>query len=121
MSVMMITTHGYAENNYDVDPALFAVDRYLEHRAIDDGMAVTVQCADSDGIYVHVYTDHPWAQVRREIMDMAALFEQPLVIIIMFGSIINVNYGPSVEEGWVEADDDDEDEEPDDELLFGGS
>lgn len=122
MSIMMITTHGYADNEYGIDPALFTVERYLEHRTVDDGMSVTVQCADEDGVYVHVYTDHPWSQVRREIMDMAALFEQPLAIIIVFGAVINVNYGPSVEEGWVETDEElDEDEEADEDLLFGGS
>lgn len=113
MTILMITTHGYDESSrYGIDKSLFAVDRVLEQIDTDDAMVVTVQYRDNDGIYTQVYSELPWSSVRREIMDAAALFvEYPINIIVVFGSVISVQYGP-LEDGWdwVEGDEDEEEE-----------
>lgn len=112
MSIIMITTHGFADNQYGIDPALFAVERLMEHITVDDALTVTVQYQDSDGVYTQVFADMPWSNVRRGIMDIASFVDQPMSIIVALGSIVNVQYGP-LEEGWdwVEPDDEDGDEE----------
>lgn len=109
MTVMTIVTKVQADNKYGIDPALFQVERVLEHITTDDATAVTVQHKDQDGLFTQVFTDMPWSAVRANIVDLALITDEPIFIVIVFGTITNVQYGPYFEEGWVEDDEDDDD------------